>query len=63
LTRRLGDGKRVILTQGVPGSVRANRAVRNTQVFQMETRVVADISSVVYTAPPFVVKSLPTESR
>src|SRR5882757_1563583 len=41
-TRRLGDGKRVILRQRVRGSVRAVRAVRNTRVFQTETGVVAD---------------------
>jgi len=41
-TRRLGNGKRVILLQRVPGSVRAVRAVRNTRVFLTETRVVAD---------------------
>jgi hypothetical protein len=41
-TRRLGDGKSVILYQRVRGSVRALRAVRNTRVFQMETRFVAD---------------------
>jgi hypothetical protein len=34
------DGKRVILRQRVRCSV---RAVRNTQVFQTETRVVADV--------------------
>jgi len=44
-TRRLGDGKRVILCQRVWGSVRAVRAVRNTLVFQTETRVVADVAS------------------
>jgi hypothetical protein len=41
-TRHLGDGKRVILRQRVRGSVRAVRAVRNTRVFQTDTRVVAD---------------------
>jgi hypothetical protein len=41
-TRRLGNGQRVILRQRVQGSVRAVRAVRNTRVFQTETRVVAD---------------------
>jgi hypothetical protein len=41
--RRLGDGKRVILPQPVRGSVRALRGVQNTQVFQTETRVVADV--------------------
>jgi hypothetical protein len=41
-TCRLGDGSRLILRQRVPGSGRAIRAVRNTRVFQMETRVVAD---------------------
>jgi hypothetical protein len=39
---RLGDGKRVICCQEVPGSVRAIRVVWNTRVFQTETRVVAD---------------------
>jgi hypothetical protein len=42
-TRRLGDGKCVILRQRVRGSVRAVKAVRNTLVFQTETSVVADI--------------------
>jgi hypothetical protein len=41
-TRHLGDRKCIILRGGVQGSVRAVRAVRNTQVFQMDTRVVAD---------------------
>jgi hypothetical protein len=41
-TRRLGDGSPQILRQRVRGSARAVRAVRNTRVFQMETRVVAD---------------------
>jgi len=41
-TRRLGDGKRVILRQRVRGSVRALRAVWNTRVFQTETKFVAD---------------------
>ena len=41
-TRRLGDGKRLILRQRVRGSVRAVRAVRNTRVFQTETGVDAD---------------------
>ena len=41
-TRHLGDGLRVILRQRVRGSVRAVRAVGNTQVFLTETRVVAD---------------------
>jgi hypothetical protein len=40
--RRLGDRQHVILRQRVRGSVRAVRAVRNTRVFQTETRVVAD---------------------
>jgi hypothetical protein len=38
----LCNGKRVILSLRVRGSVRAIRAVWNTQVFQAETRVVAD---------------------
>jgi len=42
-TRRLGDRKLVILCQRVQGSIRAVRVVRNTQVFQTETRVVADV--------------------
>jgi hypothetical protein len=41
-TRRLPDGSRLILRQRVRGSARAIRAVRNTRVFQMETRLVAD---------------------
>jgi len=40
----LGNGKRVNLHQRVQGSVKAIRAVRITQVFLTETRVVADIS-------------------
>jgi len=40
---RLDDRQRVILRQRVRGSVRAVRAVRNTRVFQTETRVVADV--------------------
>jgi hypothetical protein len=42
-TSRLGDGSRLILRQRVQCSARAVRAVRNTQVFQTETRVVADV--------------------
>jgi len=42
-TRRLGDGCRQILRQRVQGSARAVRAVRNTWVFQTETRDVADV--------------------
>ena len=41
-TRRLSDGKHVIIHQRVQGSVRAVRAVQNTRVFQTETRFVAD---------------------
>ena len=41
-TCRLDVGQPVILRQWVRGSVRAIRAVRNTRVFLMETRVVAD---------------------
>jgi len=44
-TRRLGDGSHLIICQRIRGSaraVRAIRAVRNTRVFQTETRVVAD---------------------
>jgi len=46
VTRLLGDEKHVILRQRVRGSVRAIRAVRNTRVFQTETRVVADPSTI-----------------
>ena len=42
VTRRLGDGQRVVLRQRVRGSVRAVGAVRNTRVFLIETGVVAD---------------------
>ena len=38
----LTEGKHIILRQKVRGSVIAVRAVRNTRVFLMETRVVAD---------------------
>jgi hypothetical protein len=41
-TRGLGDGSRLVLRQGVRGSPRAVRASRNTWVFQMDTRVVAN---------------------
>jgi len=41
-SRRLGDGKHVILRQRVRGSVRAIRAVGNTCVFLTETRVVGN---------------------
>jgi hypothetical protein len=44
-TRRLGVRLRVILLQGVRDSVSALRAVRNTRVFQTETRVVGDVES------------------
>jgi len=47
-TRRLGDGWRLIHWQKVRSSTRAVRAVRNTRLFQTETRVVADVKS--YTA-------------
>jgi hypothetical protein len=40
-TGHLGDGSRLILRQRVRGSARAVSAVRITQVFQTETRVVA----------------------
>jgi hypothetical protein len=43
-TRHLGERKRLILRYRVRVSVRAVRAVQNTWVFQMETRVVADVS-------------------
>jgi len=39
---QLGDRKCEILISGVPGFVRAGRAVRNTLVFQTETQVVAN---------------------
>jgi hypothetical protein len=42
-TRGQGDGKCAILRQRVRGAVTAVRAVRNTRVFQTETRVVADL--------------------
>jgi len=42
MTRHLGDGWREILCQRVRGSVRVVRAIRNTRVILMETRVVAD---------------------
>jgi hypothetical protein len=42
-TRRLGDRSRLILRQRVRRSARPGRAVRNTRVFQTETRVVADV--------------------
>jgi hypothetical protein len=41
-TRFLGDGKGVILSQRVRGSIRAVRAIRNTRVLQMETTLAAD---------------------
>jgi len=44
----LCNGKHVILRQRVRGSVRAVRAVQNTRVFLMETRVVADVSRLGY---------------
>jgi len=40
--RRLGNRQRAILRQRVRGSLRAVRAVQNTWVLQMETRIVAD---------------------
>jgi pyridoxal biosynthesis lyase PdxS len=43
-SRRLGNGSHLILCQRVRGSTRAARGVRNTRVFQTETRVVADAS-------------------
>ena len=45
-TCRRGDGKRVILHHRVRGSIKAVRAVRNTRVFQTETRVVPDVLSI-----------------
>jgi hypothetical protein len=44
-TSPLGDGSRLILRQRVRGSARAVKALRNTRVFQTETRVVADVST------------------
>jgi len=41
-TRRLGNRSRLIHWERVRGSARAARALRNTRVFQMDTRVVAD---------------------
>lgn len=37
------DPSRLILRQMVRGSARAVRAIRNTRVFQTETRVIADV--------------------
>jgi hypothetical protein len=42
-TRRLGNGKRVILPPRVRGFIWAVIVVRNTWVFLMETKVVADV--------------------
>jgi hypothetical protein len=42
-THRLGEGSRPIIRRRVRGSASGVRAVRNTQVFQTETRVVADV--------------------
>jgi hypothetical protein len=42
MTHRQGDGSCLIIRQRVRGSARAVRAIRNTQVSQMDTRVVAD---------------------
>jgi hypothetical protein len=50
-TRRLGHGSHLILRQRVRGSARAVRAVRNTRVFQTETRVVADARGTPASAP------------
>jgi len=44
-TSHLGDGLRLILRQRVRDSVRSVRAIRNTRVVQMETKVVADVFS------------------
>jgi hypothetical protein len=44
VTRRMGDGSCLILRQRVGGSVRAVRAVRDTQVLLTETKFVADVS-------------------
>ena len=42
MMHHLGDGKHVIRRRRVQGSVIAVSAVRNTSVFPMETRLVAD---------------------
>jgi hypothetical protein len=42
-TCRLGDVSCLMLHPRVRGSARAVRAIRNTPVFQTETRVVADV--------------------
>jgi len=55
-TRRLGDGSRLILRQRVRGSARAVRAVRNTRVFQTETRVVADVAECILTTIILVIE-------
>jgi len=54
MTRRLGDGQRVILRQSIRGSVRAVRAVWYTRVFQTEIRVVADESELRYVWEPII---------
>ena len=63
-TRRLADRQCIILRQRVRGSVRAIRAVRNTRVFQTETRVVADaraMGSVYFSVRGYEVPSEPSE--
>jgi len=42
------NATRLILRQRVRGSARAVRAVRNTRVFQTETRVVVDVEMNIY---------------
>jgi len=44
-TRLLGNGLNLILRQTIRDDTRAVRAVWNTWVFQMETRVVADVDA------------------
>jgi hypothetical protein len=52
VTCRMGDGERVILHQRVQGSVRAVSAIWNTQLFQTETRAIADVVLVGCVASP-----------
>jgi hypothetical protein len=42
-THHAGNESHLILSQRVRGSARAVRVIRNTRVFRMETRVVADV--------------------
>jgi hypothetical protein len=50
------DGKRGILYQRVPGSVRAVRAVWNTRVFQTDSKVVANVGRL-STCSHFLIRS------